>query len=266
MKKKLCSTLALLPLLAAALALQACSSPDDDKEKFLEFEPELVAVEGGTFEMGYNPERDGDDHRYLSDAKPPHSVTLSSFRIGKYEVTQAQWVAVMGSNPSCFPKGDRYPVEQVSWDSVQVYLTKLNALTGRSYRLPTEAEWEYAARGGRKSAGYQYSGSNTIDEVAWYNGNSGDSTHTVGKKAPNELGIYDMSGNVWEWCSDWVGSYSDDAVTNPAGAEDGSYRVIRGGGWSNSTPPCCAALRLSSEPSYCFTSLGFRVVLSASVP
>ena len=170
---------------------------------------------------------------------PTHQVTLSDFYIGKYEVTQEQWEIVMGNNPSWF-KGANNPVENVLWDDCLEFIEKLNQLTGLKFRLPTEAEWEYAARGGNKSKGYKYSGSNTIGDVAWYYDNaynvgsssSNYGTHPVGTKAPNELGLYDMSGNVHEWCSDWFGSYSSSAQTNPTGPTSGSYRVLRGGSWS----------------------------------
>lgn len=187
---------------------------------------DMVYVEGGTFTMGATSEQGSDAY---SDESPAHSVTVSDFYIGKYEVTQAQWRAVMGSNPSKF-KGDNLPVEQVSWNDIQKFITKLNTMTGKTFRLPTEAEWEYAARGGNKSKGYKYSGSNTLDNVGWYY-NSGGKTHPVGQKQPNELGLYDMSGNVWEWCQDWYGSYSSSSQTNPTGPSSGSYRVLRGGDW-----------------------------------
>ena len=187
---------------------------------------DMVYVEGGTFTMGATSEQGSDAY---SDESPAHSVTVSDFYIGKYEVTQAQWRAVMGSNPSKF-KGDNLPVEQVSWNDIQKFITKLNTMTGKTFRLPTEAEWEYAARGGNQSKGYKYSGSNTLDNVAWYY-NSGGKTHPVGQKQPNELGLYDMSGNVWEWCQDWYGSYSSSSQTNPTGPSSGSYRVLRGGDW-----------------------------------
>ena len=174
----------------------------------------MIAVEGGTFQMGATSEQGSDAE---SDEKPVHSVTLSDYCIGETEVTQELWEAVMGSNPSGFSGYPQRPVEKVSWNDCQEFITKLNQLTGKNFRLPTEAEWEYAARGGNKSQGYKYSGSNTIDNVAWYYSNSASRTHDVKTKSPNELGIYDMSGNVWEWCYDWYGSYSSGSQTNPTG-------------------------------------------------
>ena len=197
---------------------------------------EMVFVEGGTFQMGATSEQGSDAE---DDEKPVHTVTVSSFYIGKTEVTQELWKSVMGSNPSYFNKGGDYPVEQVSWDNIQEFLRKLNAATGKQYRLPTEAEWEYAARGGNKSQGYKYSGSNDIETVAVYEKNSyalgkhnsAYGTHPVASKAPNELGIYDMSGNVSEWCQDLYGNYTSSSQTNPQGASSGSFRVHRGGNW-----------------------------------
>jgi formylglycine-generating enzyme required for sulfatase activity len=188
---------------------------------------------------------------------------VSSFNIGKYEVTQAQWVAIMGNNPSAF-KGDNLPVEQVSWSDVQEFIRRLNTKTGKQYRLPTEAEWEYAARGGNKSSGYKYSGGDNIDAVAWYGGNSGSSTHAVGTKQANELGIYDMSGNVWEWCSDWYGAYSASSQQNPKGASSGSDHVSRGGGWANNASDCRVSYRNSSSSGSSSIGLGFRLVLQNS--
>ena len=199
----------------------------------------MVPVAGGTFTMGATSEQ---GTNIDSNEKPTHQVTLSSYMIGKTEVTQALWQAVMGSNPSYF-RGDNLPVEQVSWDDCQMFITKLNALTGKNFRLPTEAEWEYAARGGNMSQGYKYSGSNEIGDVAWYDNNSGNKTHSVATKAPNELGIYDMSGNVWEWCSDWFNIYSSTAQTNPTGPDSGSNRIIRGGSWGHELLDCRVATR-----------------------
>ena len=221
-------------------------------------EIEMVLVEGGTFTMGATPEQGSDA---CDNEKPAHKVTLDSFYIGKFPVTQRLWKAVMGSNPSDF-KGDNLPVENVSWDDVQTFLRKLNAATGKTYRLPTEAEWEYAARGGNKSQGYKYVGSNDLDLVAWYySGNSDGTTHKVGTRFPNELGIYDMSGNVWEWCQDWYGSYSSSPQTNPKGPNSGSYRVRRGGSWFNYARDCRVSYRYSYSPVLRDYYLGFRLAL-----
>ncbi|HNW67811.1 MAG TPA: formylglycine-generating enzyme family protein [Bacteroidales bacterium] len=223
---------------------------------------EMVYVKGGTFTMGCTGEQGGDCD---DNEKPAHSVTVSSYYIGKYEVTQAQWEEIMGSNPSYY-KGDNLPVESVSWYDIQEFIEKLNAKTGKNYRLPTEAEREFAARGGKQSKGYQYSGSNSLDSVAWYDDNSGGKTHPVGSKSPNELGIYDMSGNVWEWCSDWYSSYSSSSQTNPKGPQSGSDRVLRGGGWSYNARYCRVSGRNSVSPSYSYNDgddgYGFRLVLS----
>ena len=212
----------------------------------------MVYVSGGTFIMG------GDES---SDQTPTHSVTLSSYYICKYEVTQALWRAVMGSNPSKF-KGDNLPVEQVSWNDCQTFINRLNSYTGRNFRLPTEAEWEFAARGGNYSRHYKYSGSNYISDVAWYCDNSGNRTHPVGIKQANELGLYDMSGNVWEWCSDWYGSYSSYSQSNPTGATSGFGRVERGGNWCGLARYCCSSHRSYYAPGNSFDDLGLRLVLS----
>ena len=217
---------------------------------------EMVRVEGGTFRMGATSEQGSDAD---SDETPVHSVTLSSYYIGKTEVTQALWKAVMGSNPSYF-KGDNQPVENVSWNDCHEFIRKLNALTGQNFRLPTEAEWEFACRGGNNSRGYKYSGSNNLGSVAWCNNNSGNKTHSVATKSPNELGIYDMSGNVWEWCSDWYGDYSSDAQTNPKGPESGSYRVIRGGCWDGFVRHCRSSIR-RYNPARRSSGLGLRLAL-----
>lgn len=220
-------------------------------------EPEMVFVQGGTFWMGCSNEQQGSCD---SDESPLHQVTVSSFNIGKYEVTQAQWKLIMGSNPSTF-KGDNLPVENVSWDDAQEFIARLNAATGKQYRLPTEAEWEYAARGGNKSQNYKYSGSHNLNNVAWFTDNSSSQTHSVGAKLPNELGIYDMSGNVWEWCSDWKGTYPASPQQDPMGASSGSYRVIRGGSWSNIAARCRVSNRDNGGPGDRIGDLGFRVAL-----
>lgn len=207
----------------------------------------MVAVEGGTFTMG---------------ATPAPKVSLSDYYIGETEVTQALWKAVMGKNPSDFG-GDDLPVGYVSWDDCQKFIKKLNSLTGKNFRLPTEAEWEFAACGGNKSRGYKYSGSNNIDDVAWYGGNSGDKTHPVKSKQANELGIYDMSGNVEEWCSDWYGFYDRIVQTNPIGPFMGEFRVIRGGNWKENVERNCQTwLRGCLVPSDRRNYVGFRLVLS----
>ena len=211
----------------------------------------MIAVEGGTFTMGATEEQGSEAY---NDEKPTHPVTLSSYYIGKTEVTQELWEAVMGSNPSWFKDSDfndpnfkdpKLPVEQVSWNDCQTFITKLNALTGKNFRLPTEAEWEFAARGGINNQGFKYSGSNTIDDVAWYFDTSSSTTHPVATKAPNELGIYDMSGNVWEWCSDWCSSYTSASQTNPTGPDSGSYRMDRGGSWGNDVWHCRVSYRFN---------------------
>ena len=218
---------------------------------------EMVKVEAGSFNMGATPEMENPDEF----EKPVHRVTLTNnYYIGKYEVTQALWKIVMGSNPSN-SKGDNLPVEKVSWNDCQKFISKLNKLTGKSFRLPTEAEWEYAARGGNKSRGYQYSGSNTIGDVAWYDGNSGSKTHAVGTKQPNELGAFDMNGNVWEWCQDWFNRYSSSPQTNPIGAVSGSCRVYRGGSWCYSGY-CRCSCRFDGTPDFRNGDLGLRLVLS----
>ena len=222
----------------------------------------MVSVEGGTFMMGATQEQLSDAD---SDEKPAHKVTLSSYSIGETEVTQELWQAVMGSNPSHFTGNLQRPVEQVSWDDCQEFITKLNQLTGEHFRLPTEAEWEFAARGGSKSQGYKYAGSNTISDVAWYEDNSGSTTHAVATKSPNELGLYDMSGNVWEWCQDWHGSYSSGAQTNPTGPTSGSHRVLRGGGWDYSARYCRVSYRYYYSPSYRSYNFGLRLALGVAL-
>ena len=215
----------------------------------------MIAVEGGTFTMGATSEQQNPG----SDEKPTHTVTLSDYYIGETEVTQELWAAVMGSNPSNFTGNMQRPVEKVSWEDCQTFIRKLNQLTGANFRLPTEAEWEFAARGGRSSRGYQYSGSNNLGDVAWYWNNASETTHPVKTKSPNELGIYDMSGNVWEWCQDWKGSYSSSSQTNPKGPSTGSDRVNRGGSWFRHARYCRSASRSNSAPGNRGNGLGLRL-------
>ena len=219
---------------------------------------DMVKVEAGTFMMGATSEMKNPD----IDEKPVHQVTLTNdYYMGKYEVTQALWEAVMGSNPSKY-KGDNLPVESVSWNDCQEFISRLNSLTGRKFRLPTEAEWEYAARGGKKSRSYQYSGSSNISDVAWYDENCGSTTRAVGIKRPNELGIYDMSGNVWEWCHDWYSSYSSLSQMNPIGAISGACRVRRGGSWDNSVWYSRSSSRSYDTSDYSRINLGLRLALT----
>jgi formylglycine-generating enzyme required for sulfatase activity len=233
-------------------------------------ESEMIFVKGGSFLMGCTDEQDNCG----SDERPAHHVTVSDFYIGKYEVTQAQWAQLMETNvrqqrdksdPSLNIRGEgaNYPMYYVSWDEAQMFIERLNAATGKRYRLPTEAEWEYAARGGNQSKRNRYVGSNSLENAAWFSGNSGKSTHPVGTKMANELGIYDMSGNVWEWCYDWYGSYGSNSQTNPTGAGSGPNRVRRGGGWYSDAPYCRVSGRTYGSVGSRSDVLGFRLVLSS---
>ncbi|MBO7477253.1 MAG: SUMF1/EgtB/PvdO family nonheme iron enzyme [Salinivirgaceae bacterium] len=217
---------------------------------------EMVYVEGGTFTMGATTEQGSNAGK---NEKPTHSVTLSDFYIGEYEVTQDLWKAVMGTNPSHFDKGNKFPIENVSWDDCQEFIKKLNNKTGRKFRLPTEAEWEYAARGGKKSRGYQYSGSDKISSVAWYNLTEG--SHKVGQKYSNELGIYDMSGNVAEWCADKFGNYNSSKQTNPQGPSSGTNRVMRGGSWYYRAVDSRVTWRQGVRPDYKANFVGLRLAM-----
>ena len=232
---------------------------------------EMVFVEGGTFTMGCTLEQEDDCNR---NEKPSHQVTVSDFYIGKYEVTQAQWKEVMGTTVreqrdkenTELPirgEGDNYPMYYVSWDEAQEFIRRLNVETGKQYRLPTEAEWEFAARGGSSSRGYKYSGGNTAGAVAWFSENSNESSHPVGTKSSNELGIYDMSGNVWEWCSDWYGNYSSNAQTDPRGPSSGTERVVRGGSYVNFERIVLASSRRRITPDVRGDALGFRLACSS---
>ncbi|MEN6423126.1 MAG: formylglycine-generating enzyme family protein [Smithella sp.] len=217
---------------------------------------EMIFVKGGCFQMG---DTFGDGY---SQEKPVHEVCVSDFYMGKYEVTQGQWQRIMGNNPSHFSScGANCPVENVSWNDVQGFIEKLNSRTGKRYRLPTEAEWEYAARSGGKSE--KYAGGDDVDAVAWYFSNSGSRTHPVGQKQPNGLGLYDMSGNVWEWCNDWYGDkyYNQSPRDNPGGPSSGSSRVFRGGSWFNLAARTRAANRYWNFPDFRDLIRGFRLAL-----
>jgi len=240
-------------LLIVSLALTASWSNAQQKHPA---EPEMVFVQGGTFMMGCSGEGCGCG----DNMRPVHQVTVSSFNISKYEITQEQWLALMPFTSSR-EKGDKLPVNNVSWNEIQMFIDKLNAKTGKQYRLPTEAEWEYAARGGNKSKGYKnYSGSNNLNDVAWYKENTKKAEH-VGIKQPNELGIYDLSGNVWEFCGDLAGPYSNSPKHNPQGDPTGSNRIIRGGGYMNDASECCVGNRDWESQSFRDFQVGFRLVL-----
>lgn len=218
----------------------------------------MVKVQGGTFMMGATPEQ-GNEVR--DNEKPVHQVTLSDYIIGQTEVTQELWLAVMGENPSHHTGDLKRPVDQVSWEDCQRFITQLNQLTGKTFRLPTEAEWEYAARGGNKSEGYMFAGSNVMDLVAWYKANSGNTTHPVATKAPNELGLYDMTGNVWEWCYDWYKRYTEEPQVNPTGPATGNNRVLRGGCWNGGGNYNRISYRDNFTPTGSNSSGGLRLVL-----
>ncbi len=243
----------------------------------------MKLVEGGKFLMGAQNDKPNGKN-YDSEAglneSPIHSVTISTFYMGETEVTQALWYAVMRNNPSEH-KGDDFPVEIITWHDCQEFIRKLNQMTNKHFRLPTEAEWEYAARGGKYTHGYKYAGSNRIDDVAWYWRNSGDKylsgeesieekrknncrTHSVKGKSPNELGLYDMSGNVWEWCSDWDGGrvyYEKSPSKNPQGPENGWQRIQRGGAFNNNSDNCRVSIRGGYEPDSYGWMMGFRLAL-----
>lgn len=205
----------------------------------------MVQIQGGSFNMGGTYEQ---GEKATSAEKPSHVVKLKSYSICKYEVTQKEWIAIMNYNPSTF-KGDNLPVDNVSYLECQNFIKKLNKISGRTFRLPTEAEWEYAARGGSVSKGYMFPGGNYLASYAWFSDNSNNTTHPVGTKSPNELGLYDMGGNVWEWCQDWYGTYSSSYDYNPIGPKYGTYKVLRGGSWHNPSTSERVSFRGNGKPS-----------------
>lgn len=263
------SRLILLAMLLMSGSIACSLMPQDYVEQAnCGLDMKMVYVEGGQFQMGATSEQSGEA---FNNESPVHNVQLESFYIAECEVTQAQWQKIMGTtiyqqrdkaNTSwaMYGVGDNHPVYYVSWEEAQMFCRELSALTGKTYLLPTEAQWEYAARGGKNSRKYKYSGSyDAIDAVAWYTSNSGSSTHPVKQKRANELGLYDMSGNVWEWCSDWYGTYSSSMQNNPMGASSGQYRVLRGGSWYSDAQLCRVSNRGCTTPSNRDDG-GFRVV------
>jgi len=267
---RILTTLAtLVCLLAYNPLLSQVESPPEDSptpvyaygkathESGLSFEPDMVFVKGGTFSMG--------SEKGAYDERPVHQVKVDDFFICKYEVTQEQWVGIMGDNPSLFDDCPKCPVEGVSWEDTREFLHRLNEKTGMNYRLPTEAEWEYAARGGQKSLGYKYAGSDWLHSVAWYEANSEARTHPVGSRNPNVLGLYDMSGNVWEWCYDWYhyDTYRTPDKDNPEGPADGDFRVVRGGSWFFLEESMRCTSRDYGTPEMQYGNIGLRLVRSA---
>ncbi|NDC42972.1 MAG: formylglycine-generating enzyme family protein [Chitinophagia bacterium] len=230
-----------------AIAKDKNNKPNDNMH------PEMVAVKGGQFDMGSNDESE--------DRKPAHSVTLADFSIGKYEVTEAEYKAVMGADAITFPYCSDCPVTNISWNDAMTYIQKLNAATGHHYRLPTEAEWEYAARGGATTKHKKYAGRRVLQYIAWFERNANDHVHVVGKKDPNELGLYDMTGNVEEWCNDWYGKnyFTSKDVTNPTGPESGISKVVRGGSWKSEKGELSVTRRAAYLPKDHSIALGFRL-------
>ena len=228
---------------------------------------DMAKINGGTFTMGAQSTSSSQtnfDKNADRDEKPTHDVTLSSYYIGKTPVTQLLWYVVMGSYPNIsnnYGRGDNYPVYNVTYTQCEQFIAKLNKLTKKNFRMPTEAEWEFAARGGNNSNKYKYSGSNTIGSVAWYNSNAGGKSHPVAQKEANEMNLYDMSGNVWEWCSDWYGNYTMSAQTNPKGPSSGTGKVIRGGGYDDSPTECRVSVRSNASTSSSLTTIGFRLIM-----
>lgn len=251
--------IAILWFIAAPLVLQAQTASaakvvaPEVQSVLKRIESNMVPVRGGSYMMGATEEQ----ARYAYDwEKPVHKVIVADFKISRYEVTQEEWEAIMGVNPSMF-KGRRLPVENVSWNDCQQFIKKLNQLTGKKYRLPTEAEWEYAARGGAKTTGMRFAGSDTVKKVAWFYDNSDKKTHEVGLLDPNELGLYDMSGNVGEWCEDFC-----DIVYGYASVSARlTQRVRRGGNWNTIASFCRNSYRYGRKPDFSNETLGFRLAL-----
>jgi sulfatase modifying factor 1 len=247
-------------LLVALITVAWATTLQGQTTTTLSDKPEVVVVQGGTFTMGSNIEKD----------ETPHSVTLSSYSIGKYPVTVGQYKKYCTATGTAMPEApswgwnDKHPIVSVNYNDAVSYCNWLGEEYGGDWRLPTEAQWEFAARGGTKSQRFTYSGSNDLDEAGWYADNAGGKTQAVGRKKANELGLFDMSGNVWEWCKDWYDKdyYTSSPITNPKGATSGSYRVLRGGSWSYSATTCRVAYRRLSDPAYRINYFGFRVVLS----
>ena len=257
-----------LTVLKPAMTLQTPSAPVSQAglSMFSDLEIDVNGVkfrmkyvEGGTFMMG----APGDDSEATDSERPRHSVTIDSYYIAETQVTQELWQAVMGSNPSFFEGDIHRPVEMVSWNDCQEFIEKLSTITGRTFSLPTEAQWEYAARGGKKSKGYKFSGSNNLGDVAWYGGNSNNTTHPVAQKHANELGLYDMTGNVREWCLDWFDSnyYANSPQNNPQGPSSGGNRVLRGDCWGSNSRYCRVSYRGNSDPDNRFIGSGLRLSL-----
>lgn len=256
MRKKIITT----TLLCIGIILTGCNTNFNSSVKKytvngVEFN--MISVEGGTFTMGSTEStKDAEADEY-----PAHSVTISDFQIGETEVTQELWTAVMGKNPSGYNNDPQLPVESMNWFEAQSFIEKLNQLTGEQFRMPTEAEWEYAARGGNKSKGYLYSGSDTLSNVGWYKDNAEECPKPVKTKQPNELGLYDMSGNLWEWCSDWYGKYTPEESIDPQGPTEGHSRVLRGGSWLIDAPLCRPEDRSFGAPKGGGCIVGMRLAI-----
>lgn len=222
----------------------------------------MLPVEGGTFKMGYDGKRGTFYH--CESAEPAHKVTVGTFYLAQYEVTQQLWMTVMDSNPSKWQGNDSLPVESVSWNDVQVFIARLSQITGYRFRLPTEAEWEFAARGGNKGKGHLYPGtSKNLEDYAWLGVNSGNHTHPVGQKLPNELGLYDMAGNVWEWCNDWASDYTSAEQYNPQGPKTGENKIARGGCMISPAWGCSVSDRCWYLPDHGYGFYGFRLALDS---